>query len=131
MTENLLSLLSKMELRNYSDPAQKTQIFELSKLPPDYIDFMSSYDGAVGFIGANHYIDLWRVENIIRLNPYFPNERFSKQVIVIGTDGSGTLYGYNIRQKHFFETDEYGMNEKTTQKCGDTFIEFINYLSIN
>jgi hypothetical protein len=131
MNNKVLEILAKMELRPSESISEEAQNY-IASLPLDYIEFMTIYNGAVGFIGgSNNYLDLWTLENVVQLNPYFPEEEFSKQVIIIGSNGSGSLYGYDLLDKCFFATDEYQMNREEIIKCGATFFELIKYLESN
>jgi len=132
MNKEILNKFEKIELRELNSNTQLRQIAgKISELPSDYIDFMSTYDGAVGFIGNNdNYLDFWTLENVNQLNPYFPGEEFSRQTIIIGSNGSGTLYGYDLIEKYFFETDEYEMDIESIKKCGNTFVDLIKYLEM-
>lgn len=128
MNKELLNKLRGLKLRILGDSFKNSQQY-LSQLTSDYIGFMSMYDGGVGFIGENdNYLDLWTSENVSKLNPYFPKEEFSNQVIIIGSNGSGTLYGYDLVDKLFFETDEYQMNRNELTRCGTTFLDLIEYI---
>ena len=125
MLTEILQELDGLNLRSHLKDMNKNRINEQIKdLPEDYIEFMTEYNGGVGFI-ASSYIDLWSIENIGQLNPYFPEDNFSKQVIIIGTNGSGTLYGYDLLEKIFFETDEYEMEREQVKKSGANFLELI------
>ena len=58
MSKEILKSLKKLELRPLGNLINKNNFF-LSQLPSDYIEFMSRYDGGVGFVGdENNYIDL-------------------------------------------------------------------------
>ncbi len=100
----------------------------LTQLSSDYVEFISLYDGCVGFINDN-YIDLWSGKTICQLNPYFDWLDFSQQLILIGSNGSGTFYGYNLINKSFFEADEYFTALDETVNCGSTFHELLNHFS--
>jgi hypothetical protein len=99
-------------------------------LPSDYLDFMLTYDGGVGFVGTDeNYLDLWNIRNIIDLDPYFSDDQLSKEIIVIGTNGSGTLYAYDLINKFFFESDEFEMTRENVINCDKSFLDFIKYLA--
>jgi hypothetical protein len=72
---------------------------------------------------------LWNIKNIIDLNPYFPEDPLSKEVIVIGSNGSGTLYAYDPIGKCFFESDEYEMARENIVNRGNSFLAFVKYLA--
>jgi hypothetical protein len=129
MNQEILNSLNKMELRMIDVDMGTIKKEYITKLPNDYFEFMLMYDGAVGFLEDN-YLDFWTINNVIELNPYFPEEDFSKQVIIIGSNGSGSLFGYDLLDKTFFETDEFQMNREEIIRCGSTFLEFIKYLEI-
>ena len=130
MNQEILRRLLKVELRTKENITEEVKIY-ISQLPDDYVDFITAYNGGVGFIGeSDSYLDLWTLDNILQLNPYFPEEDFSKEVVIIGSDGSGTLYGYDLLNKSFFETDEFQMSRKEAIKCGNSFLDMIKYLEI-
>lgn len=133
MNKEILDRFKNLELRKLNSSMELRKILlQISELPLDYVDFMSSYNGGVGFVGdSDNYLDLWTAENVNNLNPYFPNEEFAKQVIIIGSNGSGTLYGFDLIEKWFFETDEYEMDRASVTKCGNTFLDLIKYLETN
>ncbi len=130
MVEKILKVLHKLDLRHSSNLSNEHANY-IAPLSADYTAFMSNYDGGAGVIGDNdNYLDLWDINNIIELNPYFPDEEFSKEVILIGSNGSGTFYGFDTLEKYYFETDEYEMSRDEVTKCGKTFIELLEYLAL-
>jgi hypothetical protein len=129
MNQEISNLFTKMELRTINTNMSIVKENYIRQLPNDYIEFMFMHDGAVGLVGDS-YFDLWTLDNVIELNPYFPEEDFSKQVIIIGSNGSGSLFGYDLLDKTFFETDEFQMNREEIIRCGSTFLEFIKYLEL-
>jgi hypothetical protein len=129
MNQEISNLFTKMELRTINTNMSIVKENYIRQLPNDYIEFMFMHDGAVGLVGDS-YFDLWTLDNVIELNPYFPEEDFSKQVIIIGSNGSGSLFGYDLLDKTFFETDEFQMNREEIIRCGNTFLTLMKYLEM-
>lgn len=128
MGTQLLHKLEKLELRAkaiFSEEALKY----ISMLPKDFLDFILNHDGGVGFLGKNcNYIELWSANNIATLNPYYPTEEFCQEIVIIGTDGGGTLYGFDIKTESFFESDVFQLTREQVKRRGRTFLDFISFL---
>src|SRR5437868_5193065 len=106
MKKNIYEIISKLNLGTAANKILKEQLLARYKLPSDYTHFIIEHNGAVGFFKDN-YLDIWDIQKVLKLNPYYVNEEFSKKSVIIGTNGSGTLFGYNFEGKYFFVTDEF------------------------
>ena len=128
MQAEIVEILSSLKFRLFSGDEEK-KIIQEKPLPADYLEFMSLHDGGTGFIGKNeNYIDLWTAMNVNDLNPYLDND-FAKSILIIGSDGSGTLYGYDPASNNFFEADEYELTKNGIRERGSSFLEFMTYLA--
>ncbi len=64
------------------------------RLPSEYRAFLLASDGAVGFVGEERYVNLWRVEYLLEANAGYQVERFWPGVTLIGTNGGGDAFGF-------------------------------------
>ncbi len=62
--------------------------------PADYVAFMRSANGAEGPVGAEGYLQLWRLEELIELNREYQVEQFAPGLVLFGSDGGGEAYGF-------------------------------------
>ncbi|WP_163103431.1 SMI1/KNR4 family protein [Peribacillus alkalitolerans] len=99
------------------------------KFPSDYIDFMLKNNGGEGDIG-NSYLRLWRMEHIVESNEDYAIEEFASGLIVIGSDGGGTAFGYDFRHKKpkLVEVNFIGLNLDRPFYSTESFLDFIQYL---
>ena len=131
MNTELSKLLEVMDFRAFKDDDYEKILEVRSKdLPADYLDFISTYNGAVGFLGEHRiFTNFWTVEEILMFNPYYKEDEFSQSVTLIGSNGSGTNLGYYPKEKLFFYTDQFMMNDREITRCGPTFLDLVRYLS--
>jgi hypothetical protein len=67
-------------------------------VPDDFINFLKFSNGAEGKIG-NHYLVIWRVQDLFTLNQSYAVEKFAPGFFLIGSDGGDEGYGYDFRDK--------------------------------
>lgn len=128
-------LVNYLEKFQVNGPIQKKQIEEVEeelriKLPPDYVEFMLEANGGEGTVGDSSYLRLWRVVEIIHANKEYTVQEISPGLVLIGSDGGGTAYGYDFRnnQPKLVEVDFIGMDIDTPFFSTDKFSDFIEYL---
>jgi hypothetical protein len=100
------------------------------KFPSDYVDFMLKTNGGEGPLGKENYLRLWKIEELPKHNEgYLVNEN-APGLVIIGTDGGGTAYGYDFRKKEpkIVEIDFIGMDIEEPHYSTYDFLEFIKYL---
>jgi hypothetical protein len=97
--------------------------------PADYIEFMLKTNGGEGTIKES-YLRLWKIEELIESNADYSVTEFAPGLIIIGSDGSGTAYGYDFRQEKpkLVEVDFIGMDIDNPNYSTDVFFEFMKYL---
>ncbi|WML48521.1 SMI1/KNR4 family protein [Neobacillus sp. PS3-34] len=97
--------------------------------PPDYIEFMLKTNGGEGTIGES-YLKLWEIQELIESNEDYSVPEFAPGLLIIGSDGGGTAYGYDFRQERpkLVEVDFIGMDIENPNYSTDDFFEFMKYL---
>lgn len=125
------SLLQNLALNSATDNNHRLlNMPPIEDLPADYKNLMTQFDGGAGFLNDRNssYLDLWPLAFVCENNPY-SDDAFSKQVIIIGSNGSGMLFGYDLLNHFFFTTDEYQMNSHELTKLGSGFHPFIESIA--
>lgn len=64
------------------------------RLPEDYRAFLQQSDGLEGFAGPNAYLMLWSAKELLELNTAYSVAEFAPGLVLIGTDGGDTGYGF-------------------------------------
>jgi hypothetical protein len=64
------------------------------RLPEDYRRFLEISNGIEGFLGADGYIILWSTAELAEYNRGYLVEDFAPGVVLLGTSGGGTAYGF-------------------------------------
>ncbi len=86
------------ELDSGRPPADELVRRVLSSLPlpppADYVAFIKRANGAEGPVGAEGYLQLWRLEELCELNREYQVEQFAPGLFLFGSDGGGEAYGF-------------------------------------
>jgi hypothetical protein len=100
------------------------------KFPEDYVNFMVNTNGGEGSIGEDSYLRLWKIEELIESNEGYGVEEFAPGLIIIGSDGGDTAYGFDFRTEHpiLVEVGFIGMDLEEPYFSASSFIGFIEYL---
>ena len=127
-----LTRLKSMELES---PATETAIERAEqqlgvRFPDAYRSFLLAANGGEGFV-EQRYLMLWRVEEIADLNARYRVSEFMPGMVVFGSSGGGTAYGFDIRNPKLpiVEVEFVGLGWKDSVALGDTFDEFLLYLA--
>ena len=93
------------------------------RLPDDYSALLRESNGMEGFIAPEAYIVLWSVGNIHSLNEAYSVSEFLPGVVLLGTDGSGTGYGFTSEGGHvqYVSVPLVGMDPNEMSRLGNTF----------
>lgn len=131
MIKKFEKYLSEFEL---NQPCTQKSINDLEKnekisLPSEYQEFMLCSDGGEGSIGDS-YLSLWKIGDIVELNEDYGVDEFAPGLLIIGSDGGDTAYciDTNSEKLPFVEVPFIGMDLNEVQLCGNTFIDFLEYL---
>lgn len=126
------NLLDKIELKL---PCSMEAIKEVEKnlgftFPKDYSDFLLTSNGGEGWVGEDSYLSLWKVDEIVALNEAYEVSEFAPGLILFGSDGGLDAYGFDIRDEStaIVEIPFIGMDLREVKNCGNTFVEFLEYL---
>lgn len=100
------------------------------RLPSDYRVFLQESDGAEGFVAPGVYLVLWSVNDIDRLNNAYAVGEFLPGVVLLGTDGSDTGYGFvaTSRDTEYISVPLIGMGPEEATHLGNSLEGFIERL---
>ena len=81
-------------------PAEPVSIAECQShlafpLPDDYMRFLRLMNGGEGFIGNDHYLMLWRVEDLIRLNSEYHLAEACTELFLFGSNGGSEAFAFD------------------------------------
>src|SRR5258706_13646045 len=65
------------------------------RLPDDYLQFLQQTNGGEGFVGANAYIILWPIEELIKMNKAYEVAEYAPGLFLFGSDGGGEAYAFD------------------------------------
>jgi len=100
-------------------------------LPDDYKAVLQESDGLEGFISADAYISLWSTADLASLNEAYAVAEFVPEVILLGTDGGDTGYGYRKvgEQIEYVALPLVGMEPSAITVIGKSFMELLESLA--
>ncbi|MNT72535.1 hypothetical protein D3C72_2111440 [compost metagenome] len=98
-------------------------------LPQEFLLFLNEFNGGEGFVGENSYVILWKTSDLIEFNHGYMVNEFAPELFLIGSDGGGTAYAIRKIDGTFVQVPFIGMSIEESEKCGDDFKEFLEYLS--
>lgn len=132
MDENIIELISDMDL---NEPADEKEIKELENtlgytLPIEYREFMLYSNGAEGELGAESYLVIWPIEDIISLNEAYNVSQYTPGILYFGSDGGDTAYAFDTRNeaKTIIEIPFISIHIEDARFCAADFYEFIKIL---
>jgi hypothetical protein len=127
---NYLKGVSKSDFGATDDSIQDLQKHLDFKLPNEYLDLMKEFNGGEGEVGENSWLCLFPVEKLVSINQNY--HLLMEQIpdyFLFGKDAADTGFAFHKNKKTIHS---FGLmsNFKTDpiELCGNTFIEFIEYL---
>ena len=98
--------------------------------PEDYKQFLARTNGGVGNVGPN-YLSLYRVEELKQLNDGYEGSRYVPSVLLIGSDGGGEAYVFDLRKSPWAiaRIPFIGMDLKYLSPMADSFSQFLERLT--
>ncbi|MBO9128511.1 SMI1/KNR4 family protein [Bacillus sp. 165] len=119
---------------NFNESIPKEELEKVEKelnvkFPSDYVEFMIKSNGGEGNIGES-YLRLWKIEELVKGNEDYSVSEFAPGLLIIGSDGGGTAFGYDFREEipDLVEVDFIGMDIENPNYRNKYFFEFIEYL---
>ena len=70
-----------------------------TKIPLDYFNFISLYNGGEGFIGEE-YLKLYKIEELLHINEDYSVDEFAPDIFIIGTNGGGEAIAFDFRYEN-------------------------------
>jgi hypothetical protein len=100
-------------------------------LPDDYLEFIHESNGGEGTIGEMHYLSLWEIEELTKLNKDYDTEIYAPGYFIFGSDGGGTAYAFDKTNGNIVSFQFIGMlMEDEPQLWGNSFTAFLENLSV-
>ncbi len=118
-----------------NDPVAVEQIESTEKslglcLPASYKEFLKVSNGAEGDIGEDFYLVLWKVEDLEELNEAYGVVEFAEGLLLIGSDGGDTAFGFDKRTStmNVITVPFMGMSLDEVQVIGKDFVDLLKSL---
>lgn len=81
-----------------SDERLQAMMTEIGyRLPDDYLDFMRKSNGYTGGVGANGFISVWPVEEIVPTNKANRYLEWIPGLVLFASNESGDFYAFDMR----------------------------------
>jgi len=101
-------------------------------LPDDYLEFIRESNGGEGIIGERHYLSLWKIEELAKLNKDYDTEIYAPGYLIFGSDGGGTAYAFDKANGNIVSFQFVGMMlEDEPNLWGNSFTAFLENLSLS
>jgi len=127
--------LHKCEVRPGADPQHISDVEAAigTSLPPDYRLLLQETNGFEGFVDANDevFLSFWSVADIPELNGAYSVGEFLPGVVLLGTDGGDTGYGFTTRNGHieYVAVPLIGMAPEALERIGRSFADVLDRLA--
>jgi hypothetical protein len=99
-------------------------------LPPEYVELMRHSNGIEGFLWNKTYLVLWPIEQVKQLNEAYFVAVFAPGLLLIGSDGSGNSYAFDMRHEPMSvkKTPFIGISHEEAKTVASGFEGFLEYL---
>ncbi len=125
----------KVSLKNfYGNPP--ASVFSLQrfekvsgfKLPEDYQLFLQGTNGGEGYLNANQYAILWRLEDLLQMNESYQVPEYAPGLFAFGSNGGGEALAFDKRSKEqpIVRVPFVGMDLSLVEIIAQRFKELIN-----
>lgn len=129
---NIFSDSNVLKLRCNNAPQRAdVEVFMNSldfNVDPDLIEFITQCDGAEGFVSDDSFVQIWRLEDVLSLNPYYEDIEECKDLFFFGSDGSNLGFAVDKHSGNFVAIDFLDIGMKPPQTLGSSFRDFLHSL---
>ncbi|NEN76602.1 hypothetical protein F9B74_09825 [Pelistega sp. NLN82] len=94
-------------------------------LPDDYFSFLSSHNGAEGFV-QEQYLILWKAEELLEFNNAYEVREYVDNLFLIGSNGGGEGIGYDLETMDIVMIPFIGMNRKYIKVIAKSIEELLS-----
>jgi hypothetical protein len=97
------------------------------RLPNEFKEVLRMSNGFEGSVDPEGYLNFWSTERILSANRTIPVAEILPGAVLIGTDGSGTSYGFRWRgeKPEYFSVPSVPIELEFLIVLGDTFLGLV------
>lgn len=127
MNPKILNIIEKFEKNSIPDTNKITDLISNTNfsIDKDFIELYSIYDGMSGELASGESLILWRIEDVIDLNPYYEDIDICKEMLFFGTDGSNFGYAFFKKNNTIIGIDFFDISYKDPTFIANSFKEFL------
>jgi hypothetical protein len=127
MKESIESVIRKLycESAPTSKEIDRLLSFEEFYLDKDFVEFIASYSGCEGPISQDRYIQFWKIDDLIELNPYYKHVDECRNFFFFGSDGSNLGYGFDKTNGSVIAIDFLEIGNTKPRIVGESFEDFL------
>ncbi|HLK30773.1 MAG TPA: SMI1/KNR4 family protein [Puia sp.] len=96
-----------------------------------FLHFMKNYNGASGCIDGGKCFNIWQIEDILKLNPYYDFIEQSKSLFFFGSNGSSFGYAFNKLDSSIIGIEYLDIGTIDPEIIASSFDAFLSYLSVS
>jgi hypothetical protein len=89
-----MKYLDRLELKAPVEQAALRELRATYKVPKDYIDFLKTSNGALGYVGTTP-LQLYSAEEIVEYNRIIDTESYAPGLVLFGSNLSGIDYAFD------------------------------------
>jgi len=127
--EGMLELLAGCAMREGATESQIASLerWAAAELPSPYLHLLRETNGLEGFVMDNSYLILWPAEDVPKINEGYLVNEFAPGLILIGSNGSDTAYGFDPRRRsgEIMEVPFIGMSLDEVRVAGEDLEDFL------
>lgn len=128
------------QILKYLDSFQKNAEPELNELnvffsnidfniDKEFFELYKIFNGAEGFLNQVNFLILWKISDIVALNPYYEDSIECENLFFFGTNGSNYGYAFDKNKSTIVGIDFLEIYDHQPILISNTFLEFLDELS--
>jgi len=133
MTVEIEQLLSQTTMRPSCPPDELADFIEMVGPVPhkDYLDFIAKHNGCDGAVGAEGYVRLWSLDNVIARTEGANVAEFAPGLLLFGSDGGNEAFAFDRQDRKWpiVTVPMVGMSRQEIKYVAGTFAEFIQRIA--